>query len=244
MGILRIRLGSRTFEPSWAMTLLTLAGVALFVGLGNWQWSKGNHRAQVESEFGKRGGIEDVGERDLSGVSRFQRVRVTGRWDTQHQFLLDNRTHEGRAGYEVLTPLIRGGDLPTVLVNRGWVPFSGFRDRLPDVSLTTDGDVQVVGRVDALPMRGLASGHSPPDVKAPWPKVTSFPDPGELVAALGRPLEGRILLLDPEEPDGYVRTWGPEGLPAIRHWSYGVQWYAFAVLALVLWVILGMRKNR
>jgi cytochrome oxidase assembly protein ShyY1 len=29
----------------------------------------------------------------------------------------------------------------------------------------------------------------------------------------------------------------------MRHWSYAVQWWAFAVLAVVLWLILGLRKK-
>ena len=57
-------------------------------------------------------------------------------------------------------------------------------------------------------------------------------------------MEKRILLLDARAPNGYVREWQPPGLPAIRHWSYAVQWWAFAVLAVTLWVILGFRKKR
>jgi surfeit locus 1 family protein len=57
-------------------------------------------------------------------------------------------------------------------------------------------------------------------------------------------VESRILLLDARAPNGYVREWQPPGLPATRHWSYAVQWWAFAVLAVAVWLILGMRKNR
>ena len=73
--------------------------------------------------------------------------------------------------------------------------------------------------------------------------MTAFPHPAELSAALGRPLEARILLLDARAPNGYVREWQPPGLPAMRHWAYAVPWWAFAVLALVLWLILGLRKK-
>ncbi len=48
-----------------------------------------------------------------------------------HQFLLDNMTHAGRAGYEVLTPLLLD-DGRVLLVNRGWLPLpDGRRDELP-----------------------------------------------------------------------------------------------------------------
>jgi surfeit locus 1 family protein len=241
---IHIPFGSRTFEASWLMTLLTLAACVAFVSLGRWQWDKGSLREAQAEEFA-RGGEQPVplGARSLSKVERFQRVRVRGHFDTAHQFLLDNRTYDGRAGYEVLTPLDRS-EGATILVDRGWVPFSGYRDKLPDVSFTPAPLDEVVGRVDELPSEGLASGRAPPDAHAPWPKVTTYPHAAELIDALGRPTEARILLLDARATNGYVREWQPPGLPAIRHWSYAVQWWAFAVLAVALWVILGFRKHR
>ena len=240
---IHIAFGSRLLEASWVLTVLTVAACCAFVTLGRWQWNKGNLRAAQAAEFA-RGGEQpvDLGARSLSKVERFQRVRVSGHFDTAHQFLLDNRTYDGRAGYEVLTPLDRG-DGDTLLVNRGWVPFTGYRDRLPDVSFAAAPLTEVVGRVDELPTEGLQSGRSPPDAKAAWPKVTTYPHAAELIAALGRPTEARILLLDGRAANGYVREWQPPGLPAIRHWSYAVQWWAFAVLAIVLWVILGFKKR-
>lgn len=221
-----------------------LAGVVLFVNLGRWQWNKGDLRAAQATEFAQGAGTaEPLADRSLEQVPRFQRVSVTGRLDPDHQFLLDNRTNEGRPGYEVLTPLHREGH-DTILVDRGWVPFSGYREKLPDVSFAADGEVQITGRVDALPVEGLASGHAAPDEKASWPKVTSYPTAMELAQALGRHVESRILLLDANAPNGYVREWQPPGLTADRHWSYGVQWYAFAVLAVTLWLILGFRRGR
>jgi surfeit locus 1 family protein len=221
-----------------------LAGVVLFVNLGRWQWSKGDLRARQAAEFAQGAGTaEPLGARSLEQVPRFQRVSVTGRLDPDHQFLLDNRTNEGRPGYEVLTPLYREGH-DTILVNRGWVPFLGFREKLPDVSFAAGQEVQITGRVDELPVEGLASGHAPPDEKATWPKVTSYPTAMELAQALGQHVESRILLLDANAPNGYVREWQPPGLTADRHWSYGVQWYAFAVLAVALWLILGFRRGR
>jgi surfeit locus 1 family protein len=66
----------------------------------------------------------------------------------------------------------------------------------------------------------------------------------QLGQALGRPVEQRILLLDPDQPNGYVRDWQPPGLPPVRHWSYAVQWWGFAAALLVIWVILSAPKSR
>ena len=43
------------------------------------------------------------------------------------------------------------------------------------------------------------------------------------------------------DSDGYVRDWRPAGLQPMRHWSYAIQWWSFAVLALVLWAVLSVR---
>ena len=149
---IRIPLGSRTFSASWAMTLLTVLAIAGFMNLGRWQWNKGNLRAKEAAEFAQGAGTaEPLAGRGLEQVPRFQRVSVQGRLDPTHQFLLDNRTNEGRPGYEVLTPLERGVGQRVILVDRGWVPFTGFRDKLPDVSFAGDAAIVIGFEHDGQP---------------------------------------------------------------------------------------------
>ncbi len=241
---LSIPIGSRrVFTPSIWMTALSALAIVAFIGFGRWQWHRGVAKEVTWQEFSAaQGHAAPLGTRALGTLPRFARVQLEGRYDGGRQFLLDNRTLDGAAGYEVLTPLqLTGGRW--VLVNRGWVPFSGYRDRLPDVSLTdTDQPVTVTGRVDTLPVEGMASGHSAPPAGAAWPKVTSFPHTGEIGAALGHPVEERQVLLDPSMPDGYVRSWLPPGVPPERHYSYAAQWWLFAATVGVLYGLLNLHK--
>ena len=215
---------------------------ALFIKLGFWQWSRGNVRQAQWTRFSQGADkAVSLGSRGLIEVPRFQRVILIGTFDAEHQFLLDNRTHDGNAGYEVLTPLHRpNGSI--ALVDRGWVPFTGSRSKLPNIALNLPGVVTVTGRTDDLPSAGLASGRAPPAVGSGWPKVTAYPTMGELSAALPGSLEPRIVLLDAQEPAGYVRDWHPPGMQPIRHWSYAIQWWAFAVVTVVFWTVLRRRK--
>lgn len=238
-----LRPGARVSARSIASLLLAVTLAAVFVRLGMWQWHRGLDREAQWARFAHGAAqVIDLDGRPLSDVPLYQRVRVSGELDGAHQFLLDNRTLHGRAGFEVLTPLARR-TLPQLLVDRGWVPFGGVRTQLPDVTLAHAGPVTLVGRTAALPSPGLASGRVAPAPAAPWPKVTSYPDIEELASALGKPLSARILLLDPGAPYGYERDWQPPGLPPMRHFGYAFQWWIFAGLALAAWFVLRRQRR-
>jgi len=229
---------------AFVTALLTLAACALCVRLGFWQWHRWQDADAAWTRFARGAdAVQPLGERTLQAAPLFQRVSVTGRLDGQHQFLLDNRGYRGRPGYEVLTPFTVT-DGAVLLIDRGWVPFTGARSRLPDVTVSDAAPVSLSGRVADLPSAGLAIGRAPPNPADPWPRVTSFPRAAELAASLGVPLGERILLLDPDAPDGYQRDWQPPGLAPLRHLSYALQWWCFAALTVVGWAILGVRRAR
>jgi surfeit locus 1 family protein len=239
----RLRAAGRAFAPFLSLVLV-VALAAVFVRLGLWQWGRGVQREAQWAQFAHgTDQLVELGARPASELPLYQRVSVSGALDGAHQFLLDNRTFQGRAGFEVLTPLERTA-LPMLLVDRGWVPFGGVRAQLPDVTLETSGAVTLTGRLANLPSAGLASGRAAPAPGGLWPKITSYPSVEELAAALGAPVSSRILLLDPRSPYGYERDWQPPGLPPLRHFGYAVQWWSFAVLALIAWGVLHLNPRR
>jgi cytochrome oxidase assembly protein ShyY1 len=240
---MELRFGRRVFAPSWGLTLLAVLLGILFVRLGFWQWDRGNARQAAWNQFARGADqVVPLGSARLAEIARFQRVSLEGRFDEAHQFLLDNRSYQGRPGYEVLTPLMRDNG-SVALVDRGWVPFSGLRERLPGVAIGSHGKITVTGRVADLPSAGLESGRAAPASQSAWPKVTSFPTMAQLTQAFGAPLDSHILLLDAQDANGYVRDWHPPGLEPTRHWSYAVQWWCFAFVLLFLWVRLSIRRR-
>jgi surfeit locus 1 family protein len=234
----------RLSAPWWVMTVLVVALCIAFVGLGRWQWQRGEARQEEWDAFAR--GTDEarpLGASKLGDMARFAHLSLTGHFRADRQFLLDNRSHGGRPGYEVLTPL-ELSDGRALLVDRGWVAFTGSRALLPNVWFTPAPLVTVVGRVDNLPSAGLDYGRAPPARSGSWPRVTSYPRMSELSAALGRVLEERIVLLDPNGADGYVRDWQPPGLPPARHWAYAIQWWLFAATLVVLWIVASVRRRR
>lgn len=233
----------RWSPPALWITLGALLFVGAFTALGAWQWSRGVAREVQWAQYAAAAGTPvPIAGRAVAGTPVFARVAIEGHYDPLRQVLLDNRLHGGRSGYEVLTPFV-ANDGTVILVDRGWVEFSGYRERLPEVAMAeAAGTQRVSGRLSPLPTPGLAAGRAPPAPGPGWPKVTSYPDFAQLSAALGTPLAPQLLLLDAEAPDGYVREWRAPGLEPARHYSYAVQWWAMAGALVVLYVVLNLHK--
>jgi surfeit locus 1 family protein len=236
--------GPRRFAPpAWAV-LLTAVALAAFASLGNWQLDRAAGKRQLVAEFaaGGRDTVEAAGL-DLGTLPRYQHVRLRGRYDPSRQVLLDNMpSAAGRPGYRVLTPLQRSDGGGWIMVDRGWVPLGASREALPAVAVGT-GEREIGGVLDVLPEPGLRLGPAAAPGTTGWPRVLLFPTETDLESALGLALEPRIVLLDADLPDGYERSWRPAiGFGPERHLGYAVQWFAFAIVAVVLLVALNLRR--
>jgi surfeit locus 1 family protein len=225
-------------------SLLTAVGVVFFSLLGVWQLERAEEKRALVGQFsaGQQSTVALTAE-SASSLPRYQNVQARGRYDPQHQILLDNMPSElGQAGYRVLTPLaLEGGGW--LLVDRGWIAPGATREALPSVAV--GGELRsIAGRFDRLPEPGMRLGDGGAALGAGWPRVLNFPRHEQLERALQRSLVRGVVLLDPAQADGYERAWratyrvGPE-----RHLAYAVQWFAFALAAVVLYVITGLKPQ-
>lgn len=242
---MRLKIANRVFAPKAGAALLALAAIAAFCSLGAWQVGRaGDKRALLESfENGMR--VDHaLDSRSVGQLPRFQHVTATGRYDPQRQILLDNMpSSTGQPGYRVLTPLVRTGASRVLLVDRGWVPLGPSRAQLPFIEVGADERV-AAGRLDELPVPGIRVGTAGEPGDTRWPRVLNFPRQADLEAALGQPVEARIVLLDAASPGGYERVWRPaQGFPPERHVGYAVQWFALAIVALVIFVALSIEPD-
>jgi len=235
--VLRIPLGSRVFVPRLLPTLVLLPALAGLVALGQWQLRRSAEKRGQDAAFARGDDAPVVLPAMPADVARYLHVRASGRYLADRQFLVDNSTQGGMAGYRVLTPLERADGI-VLIVDRGWVPAGASRARLPAVAVDT-GEREVAGRLDLPPEAGIRLEAAP---EAGWPRRVSFPHLDALAATLGRPVYPRLLLLDAAAPDGYLRAWQPGGLTPERHLGYAVQWFALALTLLVGFVIVQLEK--
>lgn len=242
--ILSLASRNRRFAPTLLGTVLLLAGAALFLRLGLWQLERAEDKRALIAQFetGQRA-TKTVSFEAANSLPRYQRVVAHGRYDSRRQILLENMPSEhGRPGYRVLTPfqLDSGGWL---LVDRGWIPMGATRTDMPNVEVD-ETPRTVIGALDRLPEPGIRLGGGLQEEWAGWPRAFSFPRIEQVESALGLELPRRILLLDDRQPDGYERAWrAPFRVGPGRHISYAVQWFVFALLALILYILMSFRPR-
>lgn len=231
-----ISAGRWRFEPRAVATVATAAAAMVFAALGNWQLDRTAEKREMAADFQRQGPSIDLPPAGAV-LARYQRVTAHGSYDAEHQILLDNRSHAGAPGVEVLTPLLLA-DGTAILVNRGWLPFGANRARLPEVAVGA-GAREVTGRFSELP-------RAPVELAAPpsqdWPRLVNYPRDEELAAMLGRQLRPGMILLDPAEADGYARDWSLAGTTPERHLGYAVQWFALAATAVAIWLALSLKR--
>jgi surfeit locus 1 family protein len=223
---------------------LTVFGVAFFIWLGLWQLGRADQKQALLDQYATAQKTQvDITSQNAASLPRYQRARVSGRFDPAHQVLLDNMpSHAGQPGYRVLTPFETSAGW--LLVDRGWLPLGSTRTELPDVQVGSE-ERTVTGTIDDLPRAGLKLATPPVDANAPWPRVLSFPDQSALEQQLGRKVISGVLLLDASQPDGYERIWEAHlGFAPERHIGYAVQWFALALVAVILFVITGFRTQK
>lgn len=235
--MLRIPLGSRVFVLRLLPTLVLLPALAGLVSLGTWQLRRSAEKRVQDAAFARGGDAPVALPPTAEGIARYLHVRVRGRYLADRQFLLDNSTQGGVAGYRVLTPL-ECDDGRVLIVDRGWVPGGASRAHLPEVAVAAS-EREVAGRLDLPPEAGIRLEAA---AEAGWPRRVSFPRLDALAATLGRPVYPRLLLLDAAAPDGYLRAWQPGGLTPERHLGYAVQWFGLALTLLIGFVIVQLEK--
>lgn len=237
-----IRIGSRLFAPRLFTTLLTIVVILGLISLGRWQLRRAEQKQVLYDAFAS--GTDATLSIDLKTppVPRFQHVEAVGHYDQSRQILIDNMVNAERAGYFVITPFALAGG-GWILVNRGWVPLGESRRQKPVIPVA--GDLRRVrGRADHMPSPGIRLG-SPLPLAPPYPVVAAFPTRAEAARLLNETSWTRatdLVLLDPDQPDGYVRTWAPPGFPPMRHIGYAVQWFALALALLVIYGVTNLRR--
>lgn len=246
---MNLRICSYVFAPSWAATLITLALLPGLVSLGWWQLQRAEQKRalMVQAQQGKQQ-LVNIQSEGFERLPRYQHVSVKGYYDDTRQIFLDNMpstdpSRPGQPGYRVLTPFVVDdqGNTALVLVDRGWVRGATDRKQLPIVNVGSQLR-EIRGLIDNLPQPGVRAGDA--GIKnGVWPQVLNYPKVQELRAIYGDLLFARIILLDPDQAEGYSRFWSIDlGFTPERHVGYAVQWFGLALTLLIIYIVVNLKR--
>ncbi|CAK0779365.1 SURF1-like protein [Gammaproteobacteria bacterium] len=228
-------LGKYRFRLGIAPILFLLLPACACVALGFWQLDRAAQKRQLAAELVSRAQAAplEIGDNLIEPtVIHYRKVSVRGRFEETGQIFIENRRYNDKVGFYAITPLHIIDSERRILVNRGWVATmeAAF---VPTELVTVNG----VAEVPSPPALVLHGGD---DAAKAWGKRWPYLMLPLYRAVASYPLQSIIILQDPQNPHGFVRNW-PHELPSdVTHIGYAIQWFSFAVIALVLFVRLSL----
>ncbi len=236
----QMKFGDLEFRFRWVPTLMLALPIPLFITLGFWQLERADQKREQARVLAARAEMpalelnEPISEPE---ALRFRKLKARGLFESDGQILIENRRQGNRNGFHVITPLRIADSDMRVLVNRGWIPaVSGGN---PGSAPVPEGEVTVTGgsHIPSPPALVLHGGtDAAKDWGARWPYLTV----DLYAAAKGHRVQPVVILQDPGNPDGFLRSWPREKPKEGMHIGYAIQWFAFALIALVLWLRLSL----
>lgn len=230
-------------------TFIVLLGVVVLCNLGIWQWDRHIQREVLNSKIEARM-REPALTLDGSAVDPqaldYRQVELRGVYDPTQEILLRNRSYEEETGFDVITPLRITGSDKVVLVDRGWIPLT---ESLPESrkAFQVPGEVQIHGVARMTQPYTDGSGPADPPLSAERPRLDAWfrVDIDRIQQQIKEPLLPVFVELQPipgAQPQLPIPS-KTESLGLGPHLGYAFQWFGFALVLLVGYVILMYRKH-
>jgi surfeit locus 1 family protein len=232
-------------------TIVVLVVAATCVRLGIWQLDRLHQRRERNAHLLERLSAEPVALVSVPADSTgwlYRRVSLHGRIDHERSIILPGRAYRGTPGAHVLAPLLLP-DGHAVLVDRGWVPAADGATVELD-ALVPDSVIDATGLVLRFPgaedewrtgtAQATAASHGTTEFRRVWFAL----DENAMRAQFPYPLAPFQVQLLPQQgtPTYPVRMDAPP-LDEGPHLGYALQWFSFAIIAIVGWIAMVLKSN-
>ncbi len=221
---------------------LIVATLVLLISLGFWQLDRANEKRAIENQIARAnsGDAELINSVEFLKEKEYYHVRLKGVYINDKQFIYDNQIVDQISGYYVLTPFVLRGASNAILINRGFIPWNGRRDKLADIDVgakLTEVKVQI-----SKPVRRMELEES--KTTGEFPVLIQALDLDEMSNTASLDLASVIGLLSPESDSGFVRQWEPYTGSIERHVGYAIQWFLMALVLAFIGIRLAMKHRK
>lgn len=244
MAEFNAKLGQLELSLEWRLTLLVVIMLPILVILGFWQLERAEEKRAISLQYALRSALPAMGIDELSqkmdGESLAslddRRLDFSGVVTKGNYLLLDNRTRDGRFGYEVIAIVTAG--TYRVPLNLGWIPGDPTRRSLPQPALsTTEQDYS--GRVYLGAGQGFMLGEQllPESLPAVIQSYEAERFAQQLPLASGAVLLPVMVRIDENHPMAKRADWPVVNQSPEKHTGYAVQWFTMAAVLLIAFVL-------
>lgn len=240
-----MRIGAFDFRPGLLPTLATAVVLPILISLGFWQLDRAVEKQQLQVLTQERLQAPVMRIRSTANLQEdmsFRRATMSGHFDNEHQYLLDNRIYKGQVGYGVYTPFSFDAGESWIMVNRGWTPSGKDRTTLPNIDVNSES-TELVGVLSPPPGQLMQLGDRQ-EISNSWPVRVRNIDLARIEKDLAVRLQPYVLHLDANSEQAYFQDWKPYVDTPQKNQSYAIQWFSMAVVLLLIYISLNSRRVR
>ena len=222
----------RFFNPiSLLQSFVALLLIAACLFAAQWQFSRGSNQSANNKIIATNIDLPSLAIDDVANLdpvaNQWRKIKLQGKFSQTNQELVRNRYYEGKFGFEVLT-LFTTTNGESFWVDRGWVAAGPNAATPPDVEQVTGESVEISARIRSENLSRQLQGSF-------FVTRATSVKPKSIAKLQG--IDANEYYLDLlGSSDGQVKPLTKIELPGLSngpHYAYGIQWLAFALLALI-----------
>ena len=223
-------------------SILITATFAFLVSLGFWQLERADDKRSIEASIkqANTGSVELIKKEEGLQSKEYYEVRLQGKYLSDKQFIYDNQIVDQVSGYYVLTPYALEGQSKAILINRGFIPWSGRRDKLADIVIgqeTREIKVQISKPIKRMELK-------PSEVGIQFPVLIQSIDLQDMADRAKVDFSSVIGLLDASASNGFIRKWEPYTGSIEKHIGYAVQWFLMALVLAIIGIRIAIKQRK
>jgi len=220
------------FSPaSLLQSFFALVLVAACLYAAQWQFSRGANQSDTNKIIAANLDLPSLTMNDVADLdpvtNQWRKINLTGKFSQDKQELVRNRYYEGKFGFEVLT-LFTATNGENFWVDRGWVAAGPNAATPPVVEPISSENLEITARIRSENLSRQLQGSF-------FVTRASSEKPESIAKLQG--VDANPYYLDLlGSPNGQVKPLTEIELPELSngpHYAYGIQWLAFALLALI-----------
>ncbi|MDB4038272.1 SURF1 family protein [Candidatus Thioglobus sp.] len=223
-------------------SILITATFAFLVSLGFWQLERADDKRSIEASItqANTGSVELIKKEEGLQSKEYYEVRLQGKYLSDKQFIYDNQIVDQVSGYYVLTPYALEGQSKAILINRGFIPWNGRRDKLADIVIgqeTREIKVQISKPIKRMELK-------PSEVGIQFPVLIQSIDLQDMADRAKVDFSSVIGLLDASASNGFIRKWEPYTGSIEKHIGYAVQWFLMALVLAIIGIRIAIKQRK